>query len=175
MDKRTIAARLARHPKGINLNIGCGDALQRGDEWLGIDILPIQGAIQHDLEMYPWPLPDGCARLATAGCVLPHINPARMGVLHFMDEVWRLLRPDADFLLTTQYGTSPAWLADPTHCSHFTEQSFMYFDPCHQSKLYEIYRPHPWKLKHCNFQTQGIMEIVMSKRRIDKSYGVRAA
>jgi hypothetical protein len=170
---KQIAAKLKRHPKGINLNLGCGETLQRDDTWVGIDMLPVSGAIQHDLEVYPWPLPDSCARMAVAGCVLPHINPAKFGVIRFMDEVWRILKYDCDFMLTTQYGVSEAWIADPTHVSHFNEQSFMYFDPLHASKLYEIYRPKPWHLKFANFQTKGIMEIVMSKRRIDSSYKVR--
>jgi hypothetical protein len=174
MTPKQLRAKLARNPKGINLNIGCGDVLQRDDTWVGLDLLEIPGALRHDLEEYPWPLPDNCARLAVAGCVLPHINPARMGIVRFMNEVWRILKVDADFMLTTQYGVSEAWLADPTHCAHFTEQSFMYFDPCHKSNLDEVYRPMPWRLKVANWQMKGIMEIVMSKRRMDTSYKARS-
>lgn len=36
--------------------------------------------------------------------------------IRFMDEVWRILKPDGEFGMTFPYGSSPGFLQDPTHC-----------------------------------------------------------
>lgn len=164
---------LAAYPKGIRVQLGCGDTpLKVNDGWVGIDIQKIPGVIQHDLEERPWPLPDACAVMLVAGCVLPHINPAKLGVVKFMNEAWRVLKVDAQFMISVPYGCNMVWASDPGHCCAFTENSFFYFDPLHASNCYAAYRPLPWKLEVATFQVDGMMEIGMKKRRIDKSYKV---
>jgi hypothetical protein len=168
VQKRTL---LTSYPKGIRLALGCGENKPEGDAWIGIDMRPLKGVdIVHDLETYPWPLPDECARLVTAGCVLPHINPARMGIFRFMDEVWRVLKPGRSFMASAAYAGSEFYWQDPSHCCGLTETSFLYFDPVHQSGLYKVYRPKPWKIKQCTFHTKGLIEVELEKRIMDSSY-----
>ncbi len=77
---------------GIRLDIGCGANKQAG--WVGMDWQELPGVdIIHDVESYPWPLPDESVLVAFASHLVEHINPARGGFLKFMDEVWRVLRP----------------------------------------------------------------------------------
>lgn len=65
---------LKKHNLGIKLDIGCGDKKQKG--FVGMDIRKEDGVdIVHDLELFPWPLPDECASLAFSSHVLEHINP----------------------------------------------------------------------------------------------------
>lgn len=67
---------LKKNNLGIKLDIGCGDAKQKG--FVGMDVRPLPGVdIVQDIEMFPWPLPDESVSMAVASHVLEHINPGR--------------------------------------------------------------------------------------------------
>ena len=60
---------------GIQLDIGCGGNKQ-GADWVGMDLRPLPGVdIVHDVTMFPWPLPDGCAVRAICSHLVEHIPP----------------------------------------------------------------------------------------------------
>lgn len=152
----------------VKLDIGCGANKQPG--FIGIDIRKLPGVdIVHDIETYPWPLPSGCATLAMAGHVVEHINPLKFGFIKFMNEVWRVLKYDGQFFFSTPYPGSRGYWADPTHINPVSKDTLTYFDPMNPL-TYEIYRPLPWKVEKVTLQTHGNMEVLMVKRRIDKSY-----
>ena len=90
--------------------------------------------------------------------------------IRFMDEVWRILKPGGEFLIRVPYAGTIGYYQDPTHVNMLTEATFMYFDPFHPSNLFKIYRPKPWEIKHCFYDTEAIMEILLIKRREDKSF-----
>lgn len=72
MDKKI--AQLIKDKQGIRLDIGCGDNKQQG--FVGMDIRPgKQVDIVHDVEKFPWPLPDECTIIAMASHLLEHIEP----------------------------------------------------------------------------------------------------
>lgn len=74
--KSQIDKILAEHNQGIKLDIGCG-ANKQGGDFVGMDVRAEQGVdIVHNLEQFPWPLPDECASMCVASHVLEHINPA---------------------------------------------------------------------------------------------------
>jgi SAM-dependent methyltransferase len=159
------------HPLGVRLSVGCGEHKPEGDAWIGIDIRDRPGVdIVHDLEELPWPLPAECAQVITCVHVIEHIDPAKFGIIKFMDELWRLLKYEGQLMISTPYAGSPMARTDPGHVTQFTEASFYYFDPLHDSGFYNEYRPKPWKLHNVVFQTQGPIEILMSKRREDTKY-----
>lgn len=59
---------------GIKLDLGCGQNKQQG--FVGIDIEAHKGVdIVHDLELFPYPLPDECASFAVCSHLVEHINP----------------------------------------------------------------------------------------------------
>jgi hypothetical protein len=59
---------------GIQLDVGCGGNKQQG--FVGIDVRPIEGVdIVHDLNLFPWPLPDDCVLRAVASHLMEHIPP----------------------------------------------------------------------------------------------------
>lgn len=98
--------------------------------------------------------------------------------IRFMNEVWRVLKPDGEFAIACPHGYSPGQLQDPTHCHWLSEATWAYFDPLEpntQGMLYAIYRPKPWKLKHLSWSPAGNIEVVMVKRRWDPSYGGNGA
>lgn len=65
----------AKYNNGIRLDIGCGNNKQEG--FAGMDYRPgPQVDIVHNLEQFPWPLPDESVSFAFASHVLEHINPA---------------------------------------------------------------------------------------------------
>jgi len=100
------------------------------------------------------------------------------GFIRFMDEVWRILKPGGQFISSFPYAGSPGYWQDPTHTNPISHVTLAYFDPmCKDSSenyynLYTIYRPKPWKLLRCFYDTSGFCEIAMDKRKIDKSYNV---
>lgn len=100
--------------------------------------------------------------------------PSR-GLLGFMDELWRVLKPGAQFALVVPYGESQGYIQDPTHTCPLNETSFLYFDPLDPSMLYSFYRPMPWKVERQYVQRNGLLEVLLIKRPWDESYkGIRA-
>ena len=131
----------------------------------GVDIV-------QDLEKYPYPLPNSSVDLLIAPDVVEHINPAKKGFIKFMDECWRILKPQGQFMIATPYPGSKAFWQDPTHCNACSEATFFYFDPMRANGvLYSIYRPKPWKVIKFTWAKQGNMEILLEKRVEDESYG----
>lgn len=90
--------------------------------------------------------------------------------IRFMDEVWRILKPGGEFVFKVPYAGTVGYYQDPTHVNNISAATIYYFDPFHPSQLYKIYRPKPWEIKHQFFDTEAIMEVLLIKRREDKSF-----
>lgn len=159
---------------GIRLDIGGGNNPNPG--FVNIDILPLPKVdIVWDLEETPWPLPDECVLTATASHVLEHISPHKGIFIKVMDEIWRVLKPDGQFLFVVPHASSPGFAQDPTHINMINETTMHYFDPDPEGNnigqsLYQFYRPKPWKIIRQYWNPQGNLEVALRKRRMDKSY-----
>lgn len=165
-----VVQALLKEPR-VKLDVGCGASLEQG--WIGLDIqqdLPGSGLINHDIENYPWPLPDESVDLVKAAQVVEHISPAQFGFIKWMNEVWRVLKIEGQLMIAMPYGVSAGFLQDPTHCNPRNEHTWRYFDPLDVSKLYRYYHPKPWKILSCQFDTWGNMEVALEKRRFDPEY-----
>lgn len=88
--------------------------------------------------------------------------------ISLLNEAWRVLKTDGQFAFVIPYYTSPGFAQDPTHCSMINEATMMYFDPEHESHLWNFYKPMPWKIEMQTFQGNGNMEVIISKRDITK-------
>lgn len=160
--------------QGIQLDIGCGGAKQKG--FIGMDVRDISGIVDivHDWNDIPWPLPNDCVRTAIASHVIEHINPADFGFINFMNEVWRIMKPGGQFAIVTPYGGSPGFWQDPTHINGCNEATWAYFDPIpgqwSEGGLYTIYRPKPWQVENLAWNTIGNIEVLLRKRKEDPSY-----
>jgi SAM-dependent methyltransferase len=165
MEEQGAINKLIADSAGIQLDVGCGGNKQ-GPDWVGIDIRPLDGVdIVHDLEAFPWPLPDDCALRAMASHVVEHINPHGGVFLRFMDEVWRVLKPDGQFIVALPYWLSQGYAQDPTHCNPCNQTTWAYFDPeALDGALYGIYEPKPWKIEFLSWQVHGNMEVILRKR-----------
>ena len=149
---------------GIRLDIGCGANKQ--DRFVGMDKRELPGVdIVHDWNVYPWPLPDESCIMVMASHVVEHVNPADGGFLRWMDEVWRICKPGAEFAIAVPHGYSMGYLQDPTHCNQCNETTWAYFDP--DFPLYVIYEPKPWKIRHLVWDPTANIELVLVKREVE--------
>ena len=157
------------------VDIGCGGNKQNKD-WFGIDYRKLPGVdLVQDLEKFPWAIPSESFDTGLASHVVEHINPSHGIFISWMNEVWRILKPGADFLIGAPYATSPGMFRDPTHCNFVNEETWTYFDPDDQfyhGGLYGIYSPLPWKIKINTWHSNGNIEVVLTKRDIIPQYKV---
>lgn len=165
---------LLKANSGIRLDIGCGSNKNKG--FVGIDYKQYGDVdIVHDIEVTPWPLPDECVTTAVASHVLEHINPHGGVFIDVMDEIWRVLKPGAQFAFVVPHAASPGYAQDPTHCNMINETTMHYFDPDPEyasmgPSLYNFYRPKPWKIIKQYFSYVGNLEVLLEKRPVDKTY-----
>lgn len=153
---------LLRDKSGINLDIGCGANKQTG--FVGIDIRPLPGVdIVWDITKFPWPLPDNCVNNAMASHLVEHIPPHNFGFVNFMNEVWRVLKPDGKFMIATPHGRSSGYIQDPTHCNPCNEATFAYFAPHHESGLWNIYQPKPYVIEYITWNPAANIEVILRK------------
>jgi SAM-dependent methyltransferase len=179
-------ATLLESKSGIKLDIGCGEH-KFAPDWVGMDLVPYPGVdIIQDFNKHPWNLPDECVSTALCSHVLEHIPKVALRpdcstwfpLVEFMDEIWRIMKPDGTIAFAVPHAHSDGYIQDPTHCSQINEALWYYFDPLsHDGYFYQYYRPKPWKIKtnehgepYVYFDPAGNMEVVLIKRRMDTSY-----
>ncbi len=165
---------LIKAKQGIQLDVGGGAHPRSG--YVNIDILPLPEVdIVWDLETFPWPLPDDCVNIAVASHVLEHINPVKGVFINFMNELWRVMKPGAQFAFVVPYGANELFVQDPTHCNPINPTTIYYFDPDPENKyagqaLYRFYQPKPWKIERIAGERNGTLEVLLTKRQDDRSF-----
>ena len=143
---------------GIKLDIGCGEWKHEG--CVGMDLREGKGVdIVHDLEEFPYPLEDESCSEVWASHILEHINPHKGVFIDVMNEVWRIMKKGGEFKIQVPYAGTKEYFQDPTHCNPCNEITFQYFDPGYQ--LYQIYKPSPWKIRHCHMDR--FLEVILKK------------
>lgn len=148
---------------GIRLDVGCGDAKPAG--WIGLDLRPLPSVdIVHDIQVFPWPVDDDSCLLVNLCHVYEHIEPKYR--LRVMDELWRIIKPSGQLLLSCPYAISMGAFQDPTHYPCPNEATFEYFDP--EKPLYNVYKPKPWKLVRNSWQVGGFMNVILEPRKEEK-------
>ena len=168
--RRSTAASLLKDLEGSVVKIDLGGGAHPQPGCLNMDVRDLPEVdIRHDWESIPWPFPDSCATLIIAN-VVEHVNPARFGFINWMNECWRVLKYDGQLMLTTPFAGSLGYWSDPTHVNPCTNRTWDFFDPLHPSRLYFQYKPKPWRIQNCFWNTEGNMEVLLVKRREDPSY-----
>lgn len=156
----TASARLRRltEKQGIRLDVGCGFNKQSG--FIGMDKRAVPGVdIVHDIEIFPWPLPDSSCEVIIMSHIFEHIKPWLS--IDLMNEVWRIMRVGGVLMIATPYATSFGYFQDPTHCNPCNEATFTYFIP--GEPLYNVYKPRPWKGERFTWNRHGNLEVVLRK------------
>lgn len=122
----------------IKLDLACGNNLQNG--YTGVDIVgkpESQADIVHNLLKFPWPIEDNSVDEVFCAHYLEHIPHTTEEInqpgfddplFHFMDEVYRILKPGGIAKFITPYYTSVRAYQDPTHLRVITEPTYNYFN-----------------------------------------------
>lgn len=144
-------------PEIFNLDIGCG--LNPQPDFIGMDKRDLDHVtIQHNIEDFPWPIPDSCVKIALASHVLEHLDPRTN--LEFFEECHRVLMPGGMLCIAVPYAGSVGAYQDPTHTRPgFNENTWSYFDP--RMPLWGVYRPSPFLIESCDFVHLTNMEVKM--------------
>jgi len=152
---------------GIKLDLGCGGNKQSG--FVGMDIRKVAGVdIVHDAENPPYPLPDACCHQVLMSHLIEHMCPKK--IFGVMNEIWRVMKPQGQLMISSPYGGSDGFWQDPTHTHGWNQATVYYFDPYpanmngQRSFLYDIYKPKPWKIERNNWYENGNLEIIFIKR-----------
>lgn len=148
--------------RGILLNVGCRAG--KNPNWVGIDSRPRLGVdILHDLESFPYPFEDSSCISIAAAHVVEHIHPVKF--IPWMNEMWRLLKPDGQLAISCPYAGSVGFWSDPTHVNGVNENTFKYFDP--SEVAYMEYTPNPWRIEQLVFRAGSNIEVLMRKRTFE--------
>jgi hypothetical protein len=156
--------KLFEKAKGIKLDIGCGIFKQKG--CLGMDIAKHPNVdIVHDVQKFPWPIPDNICTWILMSHLWEHIEPKYR--FQVMDECWRIIRHDGQLWISCPYAGSYLEAAHPAHYMCPNEAAFQFFDPDYQlwhSCSYK--KPLAWKIESCYTNLGGCIEIVLSPRKL---------
>jgi predicted SAM-dependent methyltransferase len=142
---------MINHPK---LNLACGT--KHKDGFCNIDYQAIEGVDEVvDLLDFPWPIESESAEKIICAHFVEHIPhdlvpykllkiirsnashtlqmyteemDTRDGLIQFMDEVYRILKPEGTIDITTPYYSSETMWRDPTHCRAITDVTYHYFN-----------------------------------------------
>ena len=161
-----INSGLFEKAKGISLDVGCGQIKQKG--FIGMDIEDGPNVdIVHDIQEFPWPVPDDVCKHVLMSHVFEHIEPKYR--FRVMDEIWRICRWDGQLWLSCPYAGSFLESAHPAHYPCPNEAAFEFFDPAYQLWHASGHKkPLPWKIIKRSFAMNGCIEVVMEPRKDKK-------
>ncbi len=128
--------KVIKSDKIINLNLACGNVPKEG--FIGVDIVDTDSTdIVHDLNQYPWPFEDNSVDEIYCYHYIEHITHVinslssadnRDGLIQFMDEIYRILKPKGKVTIIAPYYKSGRAFGDPTHVRHIGDLSFHYYN-----------------------------------------------
>ena len=121
--------------------------------------------VAHDLNILPWPWTDGEWPKIVAFDVVEHL---KLDVQEWLDECWRILRPDGLLVIRVpMWNHWTAWV-DPTHRRAFHPQTFDYWDPSkffHQEygRFYFAESGRWWRVASADILGDGNLQFVLRK------------
>lgn len=154
---------LFKRRAGVQLDVGCGIFKQKG--FLGMDMVDHPEVdIVHDIQEFPWPVPDNICHRIRLSHVWEHVEPKYR--FQLMDELWRICRYDGQLFLSAPHAGSPLEAAHPAHYMCPNEMTFQFFDPdCRLYHSCSYKKPLPWKIVSCIFSLNGCIELLMEPRK----------
>lgn len=103
----------------IRLDIGCGPNKRKTDnegkpqDWVGVDSIKFPGVdVVTDLNK-PWPWADNSVEEAHSSHCLEHFDAQQR--VHFLNELWRVLKPNGVCSIIVPHWASCRAYGDPTH------------------------------------------------------------
>lgn len=113
----------------IRIDLGCGQncRIDEKGKWTGVDIAQVEGVdIVHDLTSFPYPFENNSVDEIFSSHFIEHITGRQM--MCFMDEIYRILKPNATATFIAPYYTSMRAIQDPTHVQFISEANFLYYN-----------------------------------------------
>jgi predicted SAM-dependent methyltransferase len=111
----------------LKLDLACGKGKQEG--FTGVDISPDSDADQVvDLTQFPWPWKDDSVDELFSSHYVEHTpmgNPD--GLISFVEECYRILKPDHNITIVHPHGMSARAFQDPTHRRYIVPETWPYF------------------------------------------------
>jgi SAM-dependent methyltransferase len=154
---------LIKRKGGIRLDLGCGENCQKG--WVGMDIRPLPNVeIVHDVQDFPYPIDDNTCLTILMSHLWEHIEPKYR--FRVMEELWRIMIPGGQLLISVPYYLSLGAYQDPSHYPCPNEATWTYFDPAWA--LYQVYKPKPWKIIQNNYVANANMEVILEAMKDGK-------
>jgi predicted SAM-dependent methyltransferase len=109
----------------LKLNLACGQIKMEG--FVGVDIAQCEGVdVVHDLTVTPFPFEDNSVDEIYCSHFIEHLNGEQM--IKFMEELYRIMKPNATGTLIAPYYSSMRAIQDPTHKSFISEANFLYYN-----------------------------------------------
>jgi hypothetical protein len=108
------------------LDLGCGKNKKEG--FFGVDQYQMPGVdLVLDLGSDPWPFESDSIEEVHCSHFFEHLDPR--GRIHFLNELWRVMKVDAKALIIVPYWASGRAYGDLSHAwPPVSEMSFYYFD-----------------------------------------------
>lgn len=138
MAKKTVAKK-SKKDEIVGVDLGCGQIKQPIEFFtenfkttptkvIGVDIVDCEGVdIVHDLTIFPYPFKDESVDMIFASHFVEHLDGIER--MKFMDECWRILKPEGKMRLVHPYYKSVRAVQDPTHkWPPISENSYFYWD-----------------------------------------------
>jgi hypothetical protein len=105
----------------VKLNLGCCDALL--PDHINVDVVPGPNVFVADLRQ-PWPWPDSSVDHVRAWDIIEHLPDK----IFTMNELWRVLKPQATAEIAVPTTDGSGAFQDPTHVSFWNRRSFLYYE-----------------------------------------------
>lgn len=104
------------------LDVGCGNNKTLG--CIGIDVVSLRSVdIVHDLETFPWPIPDNEYDRIITNHYLEHCGD----IVRTLEEIHRITKPGGEVIIRVPHYASDNFHTDLTHRTSFGWRSFDHF------------------------------------------------
>lgn len=118
-----MARKPVKRVEGPRYDLACGQNRREG--FVGIDATKGDCVdMVVDLEAYPWPIETSSAEELHCSHFVEHVED----LCAFMDEAYRIAKPDATMTIIHPYYTSVRAWQDPTHRRAINEVTWYYFN-----------------------------------------------
>jgi len=118
----------------VKVDLACGNS-KKGEDWIGVDYKDVPGVdVVHNLTQYPWPFKDNSVDEIHCSHYIEHIphdvqgEDKRDGLIQFMDEIYRILKPGGKAVFIAPYYSSMRAFGDPTHVRYISDWTFYYYN-----------------------------------------------
>jgi len=108
---QAVAVKREKLPPPLKLDLGCGKNPREGFE--GVDVRDFGQKYTVDLGNAKWPWKDNTVEEAHCSHMVEHLGPEER--IHFVNELWRVLRPGGQCQVITPHWASSRAYGDLTH------------------------------------------------------------